>query len=73
MRTKTRSALVGSLLLLVSLALVVPPDISSQAGQRAGQVSRVIPAVNLRRGARAGIALGIHHIFPEDRRLCRGR
>ncbi|MBI3669804.1 MAG: FecR domain-containing protein [Acidobacteria bacterium] len=63
---KTRSSFVCSLVLLVSLALVVPPDISSQAGQRAGQVSRVIPAVNLQRGAQRLAAAAQAPVFWED-------
>ena len=48
---RTRSPLVCALVVLLCLALVVPPDVAAQAGQHAGQVTRMIPAVNIQRGA----------------------
>lgn len=47
---KDRSPLVCALIVLLCLALVVPPDVAAQAGQRAGQVTGVIPAANIQRG-----------------------
>ncbi len=48
---KDRSPIAAALAILVSLALAIPPGTSAQGAQRAGQVSRVIPAVNIQRGA----------------------
>jgi hypothetical protein len=39
-----------ALALLVSASIVVPPDISAQVAQRAGQISRAIPEVAIARG-----------------------
>lgn len=47
---KPRSRFASLLVLVLSLALVIPPEVMAQAGQRAGQVSRIIPAVNIQRG-----------------------
>jgi hypothetical protein len=63
---KNRSPFVLSLAVLLSLALVIPPDIASQAGQRAGQVSRLIPAVSLQRGAQRLAAAEQTPVFWED-------
>ena len=48
---KTRSPFLIALTVLVSLSIIIPPDISAQAGQRAGEVSRAIPDVGIARGA----------------------
>ncbi len=48
---KTRPRILVALICLLSIAIVIPPDIASQAGQRAGQVSRAIPAVLIARGS----------------------
>ena len=53
MRLRSRAASV--LAVLLALALVVPPDIAAQvaaAGQQAGQISRMVPAVNIERGGK---------------------
>src|SRR6202162_4716512 len=46
-----RSPLLVVLIILVSISIVIPPDVTGQANQRAGQVSRTIPEVALARGA----------------------
>jgi hypothetical protein len=48
---KTRSPILVALALLVSLSIVIPPDLPAQVGQKAGQVSRAIPEVAIDRGA----------------------
>jgi hypothetical protein len=47
---KTRSSFVIALTVLMSLSIVVPPDVSAQASQKAGQISRAIPDVGIARG-----------------------
>ncbi len=47
---KTRSPFVIALTVLASLSIIVPPDISAQVAQRAGQISRAIPEVAIARG-----------------------
>jgi hypothetical protein len=48
---KTRPPFLIALTVLVSLSIVIPPDLSAQAGQRAGQMSRAIPDVAIARGS----------------------
>src|ERR1700687_2898083 len=47
---KTRSPFLVALTFLVSLSIIVPPDVPAQVAQRAGQVSRAIPDVAIARG-----------------------
>src|SRR6267378_255928 len=47
---KTRSPFLIALAVLVSVSIVIPPDIAAQVGQKAGQVSRAIPEVAIARG-----------------------
>ncbi len=52
---RLRSRMGSVLVVLLSLTLVVPPNIAAQAaaaGQQAGQVSRMIPAVHIERGGK---------------------
>src|ERR1700722_19864897 len=50
---KTKSPHVLGLVILVSMTLSAPPPAESQAaGQRAGEISRVIPAVSIARGGK---------------------
>jgi hypothetical protein len=52
---KTKSPLALSLACLLSLTIAIPADISGEpqtAGQRAGDVARLIPAVSIARGAK---------------------
>ena len=63
---KTRSPFALALAFLLCLALVVPPDVAAQAGQRAGQVSRVVPTVNLQRGSQQMAAAAQTPVFWED-------
>ncbi len=48
---KTRSPLLMALSVLASLSMIVPPEAAGQAGQKAGQISRAIPEVDIARGA----------------------
>jgi len=48
---KTRSPLLVACAIFVSIAIVIPPDIAAQAGQKAGLISRAIPDVAIARGA----------------------
>jgi len=48
---KTRSPFLVALTFLVSLSIIVPPDVPAQVGQHAGQISRAIPEVAIARGA----------------------
>lgn len=63
---RTRSPLVCALVVLLCLALVVPPDVTAQAGQHAGQVTRMIPAVNIQRGAQQSAAAAQAPVNWED-------
>jgi len=47
---KTRSLFLIVLAVLVSASIVIPPDITAQVGQKAGQISRAIPDVGIARG-----------------------
>ena len=47
---KTKSPFLMALAILVSISIVIPPDIAAQAGQKAGQISRAIPVVGIARG-----------------------
>lgn len=47
----TRSPFVFALIILASLSIVVPPDITAQVAQKAGEVSRAIPDVGIARGS----------------------
>ena len=48
---KTRSPFLIALAVLVSLSVAIPPEIPAQTAQKAGEVSRAIPDVNIARGA----------------------
>src|ERR1700688_1463133 len=48
---KNRPPFLMALAILVSASIIVPPDISAQVAQRAGQISRAIPDVAIARGA----------------------
>ena len=47
---KNRSPFLIALAMLVSLSIVIPPDVAAQASQKAGEVSRAIPDVAIARG-----------------------
>src|SRR5882762_3321005 len=47
---KTRSPFFAALAVLVAMAIAIPADVTAQAGQKAGQVSRAIPDVAIARG-----------------------
>jgi hypothetical protein len=47
---KTRSPFLIALTVLTSLSIIVPPNVSAQVGQKAGQISRAIPDVAIDRG-----------------------
>jgi hypothetical protein len=74
---KARSPVAWVLAVLLSLALAIPPDVLAQAGRRAGQVSRLIPAVDIQRTAQQLEAAVQMPVLWEDvvntRRLGRAR
>ena len=74
---KTRSPFACALALLLSVALAIPPDVSAQAGPRAGQVSRLIPTVNIQRATQQLAAAVQMPVLLEDvvntQRLARAR
>src|SRR6202790_5483526 len=47
---KTRSPFLIALTVLASMSILVPPDVSAQVAQRAGQISRALPEVAIARG-----------------------
>ncbi len=61
-----RASMVSGLAILLTLCLAIPPDLAAQAGQRAGQVSAVIPSVNLERGPQQMTALTGMPVFWND-------
>ena len=64
---KSPSSFLSALAIGVSLTLVVPPDVAAQAAQqRAGQVSRLIPAVKIQRGAQQVTAAPQAPVFWQD-------
>jgi hypothetical protein len=74
---KNHSPVVSLLVVWLSLSLVIPPELAAQAAQHAGQVSRVIPAVNIQRGTTQLAAMPQADVFWEDvvraERLARAR
>lgn len=73
----TRLPFACGLALLLSVALAIPPDVSAQAVPRAGQVSRLIPTVNIQRAAQQLAAAVQMPVLWEDvvntQRLARAR
>ena len=63
---KPRSWFASLLVFVLSVALVIPPEVMAQAGPRAGQVSRIIPAVNIQRGTQRLGAQAQAPVFWED-------
>ena len=49
---KTRSPFLIVLAAIVPVSILVPPDVAAQGAQRAGQISRAIPDVDIARGAK---------------------
>src|SRR5258708_3098839 len=47
---KTRSPFLIALTVLASLSITVPPGVTAQGGQKAGEISRAIPDVGIARG-----------------------
>src|SRR3984885_10884165 len=47
---KTRSPFLIALAVLASLSIVVPPEVTAQGAQKAGEISRAIPEVGIARG-----------------------
>jgi hypothetical protein len=47
---KTRSPFLMALTVLLSLSILVPPELAAQGGQKAGEISRAIPEVAIARG-----------------------
>jgi hypothetical protein len=61
-----RSAVVSGLTILLSVCLAVPPEVAAQNGQRAGQVTGIVPSVNLERGTLQMTALSGMPVFWND-------
>ena len=52
---KLRPCMISVLAVLLAVSMALPPDIAAQAaaaGQQAGQISRMVPAVNIERGGK---------------------
>ena len=63
---KTRSTFVCALVVLLAVALAIPPDVATQGASSAGRVSRVIPAVSIQRGTGQLAAAAQAPVFWED-------
>jgi hypothetical protein len=63
---RVRSPFGSALVLVLTAALVIPQEIPAQSGQRAGQVSRLIPAVSLQRGQQQVAAAAQALVLWED-------
>ncbi len=63
---RVRSPFGCAVVLVLVAALVIPPEVPAQGGQRAGQLSRLIPAVSLQRGQQQVAAAAQAPVFWED-------
>jgi hypothetical protein len=63
---RTRSPFIFALAILVSIAISLPPQVVAQAGQRAGQVSRVVPTANIQRAGQQVTAAAQSPVFWQD-------
>ncbi len=46
-----RSPLAAVLVVLLSFSITLPPEVAAQSQQRAGEISRLIPTVDIERGS----------------------
>ena len=60
-----RAAMVSGLVILLTVCLAIPPDVVAQGG-RAGQVTGIVPSVNLERGPQQLTALTGMPVFWND-------
>lgn len=63
---RTRSPFVFALAILISFAIALPPQALAQAGQRAGQVSRVVPTASIQRAGQQTAAAAQAPVFWQD-------
>lgn len=63
---KTRSPFVFALAIFVSFSIALPPQLHAQAGQRAGQVTRVVPTANIQRAGQQTAAAAQTPVFWQD-------
>ena len=61
-----RHRVVSALVLIISLALVIPPDVAAQAAQSAGKITAVVPIVNVIRGPQQVAASTSQQVFWGD-------
>jgi len=61
-----RHPIVFTLVLVICLALVLPPDVAAQAAQSAGKITTVVPIVNVVRGAQQVSASTSQQVFWGD-------
>ena len=61
-----RHRVVSTLVLVMCLALAVPPDVAAQAAQSAGKITTVVPVVNVIRGPQQVAASTSQQVFWSD-------
>jgi hypothetical protein len=61
-----RHRIVSALVLVICVALVIPPDVAAQAAQSAGKITAVVPIVNVVRGAQQVAASTSQQVFWGD-------
>jgi len=61
-----RHPVISTLVLVICLALVMPPDVAAQAAQSAGKITAVVPIVNVIRGAQQVAASTSQQVFWGD-------
>lgn len=61
-----RHRIVSALVLVICVALVIPPDVAAQAAQSAGKITAVVPIVNVVRGAQQVSASTSQQVFWGD-------
>jgi len=63
---RTRSPFVFALAILLSFAISLPPQVLAQTGQRAVQVSRVVPTANIQRAGQQTAAAAQAPVYWQD-------
>src|SRR5271168_4789620 len=61
-----RHPVISTLVLVLCLALVMPPDVAAQAAQSAGKITAVVPVVNVIRGPQQVAASTSQQVFWGD-------
>src|SRR5271154_3418131 len=57
---------VSALVLVMSLALIIPPDVAAEAAESAGRITAVVPVVNVVRGPQQVAASSSQQVFWGD-------